>query len=132
MTLEIGRRRRRDGQLGRIGLWIVKALVALAFLAAAGLKLSGSPKMVAEFGELGLGQAFRYVTGGIEGLGALALLWPRTAFVGAVMLAGICGGALLAQLAVLHGDVVHVFVLGALVLLVGWASRPVALGGPRR
>ena len=55
MTLEIGRRRRRDGQLGRIGLWIVKALVALAFLAAAGLKLSGSPKMVAEFGELGLG-----------------------------------------------------------------------------
>ncbi len=131
MTLEIGRRR-RGGQRGRIGLWVVKVLVALAFLAAAGLKLSGSPKMVAEFGELGLGQAFRYVTGGVEAVGALLLLWPRSAFVGAVILAGICGGALVSQITVLHGDLVHVFVLGALVLLVGWTSRPAALGGAHR
>ena len=127
MTLEIGGRRRRGGQLGRTGLLVVKVLVALAFLAAAGLKLSGSPKMVAEFGEIGLGQAFRYVTGGVEGAGALLLLWPRTAFVGAVILVGICTGALVAQLTVLHGDLVHVVLLGGLVILAGWLERPTAL-----
>jgi len=131
MTTEM-RRIRRGGGRGRIALWVVKGLVALAFLAAAGLKLSASPKMVAEFGEIGLGQVFRTVTGGIEGIGALMLLWPRTAFPGAVILAGICGGALVAQLAVLHGDVIHVFVLGGLVLLIGWISRPAVLGGGRR
>jgi len=126
MTMEIGRRR-RGGQLGRIGLWALKALLALAFLGAAYLKLSGNPKMVAEFGEIGLGQAFRYLTGGIEGAGAMLLLWPRTAFLGALVLLGISGGALLAQLIVLHHDLVHVFVLGGLVILAGWLERPTSL-----
>lgn len=71
MTMEIGRRR-RGGQLGRIGLWALKALLAL-------------------------------------------------------VLTGISGGALLAQLIVLHHDLVHVFVLGGLVILAGWLERPTAL-----
>ena len=47
-----------------------------ADLAAATAKLSGQAKMVTEFGELGLGQAFRYLTGVIE-VGGVALLSGR-------------------------------------------------------
>lgn len=113
----------------RVGLWILKGLLALAFLAAAWLKLSGNPKMVAEFGEIGFGQGFRILTGTIEITGAALLLWPRSAFLGAALLLGICGGALIAQLTILHGDLVHVFVLGGLLALVGWLSRPAMLRG---
>lgn len=112
------------GGMTRVGLWILKALLALAFLAAAFLKLSGNPKMVAEFGEIGLGQWFRYLTGAIEVAGAGLLLWPRTAFLGALTLLGICAGALVAQIGPLHGDLIHVFVLGALLALAAWFSRP--------
>ncbi len=124
MTSEISHRPARSEPFGRISLSVVKVLIAVAFLGAAGLKLSGNPKKVAEFGEIGLGQAFRYVTGGIEGIGAFLVLWPRTAFAGTLLLIGICGGALLVQLEVLHGDLRHVFALGGLVLLVAWLSRP--------
>ena len=126
MTMEFTGRR-RSGPLARIGLWVLKALLAAAFLIPAYLKLSGQPKMVEEFASLGLGQGFRYVTGGIEGAGALLLLWPRSAFLGAIILLGICGGALIAQALVLHRDLIHVFVLGGLLALVAWASRPAAL-----
>ena len=107
-----------------MGLWLLKGLLALAFLAAAWLKLSGNPKMVAEFGEIGFGQGFRYLTGAIEVIGVALLLWPRSAFLGAAVLLGICGGALIAQLGPLHGDIVHVLVLGGLLALTAWLSRP--------
>jgi len=57
-----------------MALNVLKGLLALAFFAAAVLKLSGEEKMVAEFGQLGLGQWFRYVTGVIELSGAGLLL----------------------------------------------------------
>ncbi len=117
----------QQGPWVRIGLWILKILLALAFLAAGYLKLSGNPKMVAEFGEIGFGQGFRYVTGAIEVAGSALLLWPRTAFLGAVALFGICAGALVAQVGMLHGDLFHVFVLVGLVALVAWVSRPATL-----
>jgi putative oxidoreductase len=114
-------------RLASIALWLVKGLLALAFIFAAYLKLSSNPKMVTEFGEIGLGQGFRYLTGAIEVVGAALLLWPRTSFLGAVALLGICGGALIAQIQILHSDLVHVFVLGGLLALVAWTSRPAGL-----
>ena len=113
----------RPSRWVRIAIWALKGMVAIAFLVAGYLKLSGQPKMVAEFGEIGLGQGFRYLTGGIEVIAAALLLMPRTAFVGAIALLGICVGALIAQLGPLHGDIVHVFVLGGLVALVAWVNR---------
>jgi uncharacterized membrane protein YphA (DoxX/SURF4 family) len=108
----------KSSRAGNIAFWLLKGAVALAFGAAALLKLSGDPKMVTEFGEIGFGQAFRYLTGAIEVLGAVLLLVPRVARVGALLLLGICGGALVAQIAVLHGDLIHVFVLGALLTVI--------------
>jgi putative oxidoreductase len=103
---------------------VLKGLLALAFLAAAAAKLSSQPMMVAEFGKIGLGQGFRYVTGATEVTGSVLLLWPRSAFFGALILLGVCSGAFLAQIGPLHGDLIHVFVLGSLLLLAAWLTRP--------
>ena len=108
----------KPSRAGSIGFWLLKGLVALAFIAAALLKLSGDPKMVTEFGEIGFGQGFRYLTGVIEVLGAVLLLVPRAARLGALLLLGICVGALVAQIVVLHGDLIHVFVLGVLLAVI--------------
>ena len=103
--------------------WALRLLVAAAFLAAAGLKLSGQPHMVEEFGKIGLGQGFRIATGVIEGAGALLLLYPRSVLAGVAVLLCVDAGALVAQLGPLHGDVKHVFVLGVLLLVIGWLAR---------
>ncbi len=102
--------------------WVLKALLAAAFTAAAFLKLSSQPMMVTEFDAIGLGQGFRYLTGAIEILCVGLLLWPRTALFGALGLVGVCIGATVAQLGPLHGDVIHCFVLGGLAALVAWLS----------
>lgn len=115
--------------LARGAGWLLKGLPALAFGYAGYLKLSGDPRMIAEFGQIGLGQGVRYLTSALEVGGGALLLWPRTAFPGALALLGVCGGALIAQLGVLHGNVTHVFVLGGLLALIAWRSRPTRLGG---
>ena len=112
------------GRGGTIALWVVKILVAAVFLYAGGAKLAGTEKMVTEFGALGLGQGFRYLTGTIEVAATVLLLIPATAFYGSVLLIGICGGAFIAQVTALHHDVIHVFVLGVLLLAIGWLTRP--------
>ena len=115
---------------GRRGaaLWALKALVAAVFLLAAGAQLSAQPMMVSEFQALGFGQGFRIFTGVVELVGGLLLLWPGTAFFGALVLLGVCVGAFAVQVK-MHGDLVHVVVLAALVSLAAWAQRP---GAPRR
>jgi putative oxidoreductase len=115
---------RQSSRMARVLFWTLKILVALAFAAAALAKLAGAPNMVQEFGRIGLGQSFRFFTGVVELSGATLLLVPRTAFYGTVLLTGICFGAFLAQIGPLKGDLIHVFVLGSAVLLLGWLSRP--------
>jgi uncharacterized membrane protein YphA (DoxX/SURF4 family) len=107
-------------------------VLALVFVAAGAAKLSGHPMMVAEFGKIGLGQGFRYLTGATEVTGAALLLWPRSAFFGAIILLGVCTGAFVAQVGPLHGDLIHVFVLGFLAALAAWLSRPTWLRAPVR
>jgi len=114
---------RSPRKLGTILLWALKIFLALVFTAAAAAKLSGQPMMVAEFGKIGLGQGFRNLTAVIEIVSAGLLLWPRTAFVGALGLCGICAGAFAAQIGPLHGDLIHVVVLGGLAALAAWLSR---------
>ena len=121
--------RAASGRWPAIGGWVLKGLLALAFLAAAAMKLTSQPHMVEEFGKLGLGQGFHYFTGALEVVAIALLLWPRASFFGALILLGVCGGAFIAQVGPLHGDLIHVFVLGGLAALAAWLARP---GGKAR
>lgn len=112
------------GRAPGVALWVLKAAVAAVFAAAAAAKLTGQPMMVAEFGRIGLGQGFRIFTGLVEIAGAGLLIWPRTAFWGSLVLLAVSAGAFVAQAGPLHGDLVHVVVLAALVAVVAWAERP--------
>ena len=101
--------------------WILRILVAAAFLFAAFAKLSGQSMMVDEFNRIGFGPEFRLLTGAIEAIGALLVLNPGTTAWGCLLLLCVMAGAFLTQLVILHGDVIHVLVfaavLGALLFL---------------
>jgi uncharacterized membrane protein YphA (DoxX/SURF4 family) len=104
-------------------LWVLRILIAALFLFAAYAKLSGQPMMVEEFGKVGLGQWFRYFTGAMEVVGALLLLVPRSSPLGAVVLLLVDVGAFVAQLAILHGDVIHTIVIGAVLVALIYLQR---------
>ena len=111
-----------------ITLWTLQVLVALAFVAAAAGKLLGSADMVALFDAVGVGQWFRYVTGLLELLGALLLIVPGKAAFGAVLLACVMVGAVVAHLTVLHTAPTAPLVLLALSSLIAWGRRSALTG----
>ena len=111
------------GRVALVALWLTQIALAAMFVFAGGLKLTGAPDMVGLFDAIGIGQWFRYVTGSIEVVSAVALLVPAAAAFGAALLIPTMIGAL----------VVHLFIVGgspapATVLLIGcvaiaWARR---------
>ena len=105
-----------------IALWVFKVILALAFLVFGSFKLSGAPMMVHEFDVIGLGQWFRYFTGGIEVAGALLLLIPATWRLGTLAVLAVSCGAFATQAFVLHGDVIHTVVLIVLTGLMTWVA----------
>ena len=80
------------GKPANIALWTLQVLVAMAFVAAGSGKLLGTADMIALFQAVGIGQWFRYVTGLLEVLGAVLLLVPGKAALGAVLLACVMAG----------------------------------------
>ena len=106
-----------------VALWVVKGLLALAFVAAGSAKLYGVPMLVEEFQHIGLGQWFRYVTGGLEIFGAILLLLPQRALFGALLLICIMIGATITHLFVIGGSPVPAIVLLTLNAVVAYAER---------
>jgi putative oxidoreductase len=106
-----------------VALWVIRGLLALAFVAAGGAKLYGVPMLVEEFQHIGLGQWFRYVTGGLEIVGAILLLLPQKAVFGALLLICIMVGAVITHLFVIGGSAVPAIVLLALNAVVAYAER---------
>jgi putative oxidoreductase len=111
------------GKAVNIALWTLQMLVALAFVAAGSGKLLGSPDMIALFEAVGIGQWFRYLTGLLEVLGALLLIVPGKTAVGAVLLACVMAGAVMAHLTLLHTAPTAPVVLLALTALIAWGRR---------
>jgi hypothetical protein len=93
------------------------------FLLAGGSKLAGAAAMVALFDAIGVGQWFRYVTGGIEVVSAVALLVPSLAPFGAIALVATMAGAVATHLCIVGGSpaVPIVLLLGS--LAIAWARR---------
>lgn len=111
------------GRRLNILLWCVQAFLALVFLNASWAKLMGNPEMVALFTAVGLGEWFRYVTGILEFTGAVLIVVPKTARSGALLIATIMFGALVAHLVTLHVPVTTPAVLLLMSGFVVWGRR---------
>jgi uncharacterized membrane protein YphA (DoxX/SURF4 family) len=107
----------------RIGAWTLQGILAAAFLAAGSAKLAGVPYMVELFGQIGLGQWFRLATGAVEVTGAIALLIPGLASIGALWLGFTMVCAAATHVFVLHISPVPAIVLGLLNVLVVYLRR---------
>lgn len=105
-------------------VWGVRILLALAFGAAGLSKLMGVEMMVATFEAIGVGQWFRYLTGGIEVLGAVLMLVPATGLWAGLLLGGTMVGATISHFVVVPGTPVPAIVLGLLCAVVVWHLRP--------
>jgi len=101
-----------------ISLWALQILTATAFLSAGFAKLSGQPMMVETFEKVGIGQWFRFVTGGIEVASAIVLLIPRLTPVGAALLVCTMTGAVLSHLVLIGGSPVPALVLLCLAAII--------------
>lgn len=107
----------------RIASWTLRiGLAGLLGFAGFG-KLMGNADMVAMFDQIGLGQGFRGLTGGLEVAAAALLVLPATAAAGAVIAACVLIGAIVAHATVLGGSFVHAVVLLAAALAVVWLER---------
>ena len=113
-------------------LWILQVGTALFFVTAAWPKLKGDPQVVQGFAmigeKIGVGQWFRYLTGGLEMLGALLLLIPRLCGVGALILACVMVGAIATHLFIIGGSPVAAIVLLVVTAIIAWGRRERTLG----
>lgn len=83
-------------------LWAVKIVTAVLFLIAGTAKLRGHPFLIDVFARVGLGQWFRIFTGIVEVTSAVALLYPPTAGIAALILACTMACALIVDILVVH------------------------------
>jgi putative oxidoreductase len=104
-------------------LWLTQIALAGMFLFVGGLKLTGAPELVGLFDAIGIGQWFRYVTGSIEVVSAVALLVPASAAFGALLLIPTMVGAIIAHLFIIGGSAVPATVLLIGALTIAWARR---------
>jgi uncharacterized membrane protein len=79
--------------------------------------------MVSLFGQIGVGQWFRYVTGAIELTGGIALLIPAAAVFGAMLLIPTMIGAIIVNVFVVPASPVAPLVLLLLAAVVALARR---------
>jgi len=86
---------------------IVSGLVSLAFVMSAMMKLKGGAGPAQMFAHLGLGESLILPIAILELASAVIYLIPRTSVLGAILLAGFMGGAILAHLRVGEPPVVQ-------------------------
>jgi putative oxidoreductase len=113
----------RTGTALNVFLWVLQILLAGMFLMAGSSKLMGAPAMVAVFEKIGLGQWFRYVTGGLEVIGAIGLLIPRTCGLAALLMICVMAGAVISHLAVLGGNPALPAGLLIAAIVIAWGRR---------
>lgn len=110
-----------------VTLWVLQALAAAAFLMAGGTKLAGAETHVAMFEKIGLGQWLRYFTGSVEVICAVLLLLPKTAGIGAALLAATMAGAVATHLFIIGGSPLPAIMLLLITAAVAWYRRPESL-----
>lgn len=110
-------------RFGPVAIWVLQIIAAAAFLTAGSLKLIGAPRMILIFDHIGVGQWFRYVTGAVEVTGGLALLFPKTAAFGGLLLAATMICAIYTHLAIIGGTPIPAAVLFSITATVAYVRR---------
>lgn len=98
--------------------------LAILFIVAGTVKLTGHPFMVALFEDLGFGQWLRYVTGLVELTGGFALLSGRQQYLAALALGVIMVGATDASIVVFDRSPIPPLVTLIALLAIAWQRRP--------
>jgi uncharacterized membrane protein YphA (DoxX/SURF4 family) len=119
------------GRASLIALWLTQVALAAMFLMAGGSKLAGVPAMVSLFDTLGFGQWFRYLTGVVEVVSAIALLMPSAAIFGAMLLIPTMVGAAAANLFLGQSPAVPIVLL-LVAAAVAWTRRDQLQGLSRK
>jgi len=119
----------RAGRAVDIALWVLQALLMLAFVVPVYRKFAGVTESVDLFDELGFGQWLRYAVGSLELVLALCLLAPAIAGLAAAGLVGVMAGAIATEVYVESGRwlLPLVLMLLAAVVAVGRRERSGAL-----
>ncbi len=107
----------------RIAGWIMAILPALLFLFSAAMKLAHPPQLDEGFTHLQLPVSWALPLGVLELACVVIYLVPRTAVIGAVLLTGYLGGAMLTHLRVGEPPVTHV-ILGIVLWGGLWLRDP--------
>lgn len=84
--------------------WALRIVIFAGFLffASGKFKPNAESPWAVTFNQIGLGQWFRYFTGGLEVLGAFLVLFSRTVELGLVVLSTVMFGAIVIVVLVLH------------------------------
>ena len=109
---------------GKVAVWGGRGLSALAgfmFLMSAAMKFSGGPQLTEGMEKMGLPTAMAIPLGVVELVCALVYLIPVTSVLGAILLTGYLGGAILAHWRI--GDQFVVPVVLGVVVWLGIALR---------
>ncbi len=98
-------------------VWPIRVLLAAGFLLAGISKVTGNPAIFEMFQSWGYSAWFCYLIGGMELLGALLLVIPKTTYYASVVLFLIMIGALITH--VIHDPLAQVIRPGIFMLLLG-------------
>lgn len=105
----------------RIGGIVLTTLVTLLLLASATGKFVGGAEFEASTAKIGIPAGLRIPLGVVESLCAIVYAIPRTSFLGAILVTGYMGGAILTHLRI--GEPWFVQVLVGVVAWLGYGLR---------
>lgn len=107
-------------------LWVLTIVTALFFLFAQGLaKLMAMDMAVAAWENWGYPTWMMYAVGAVEVVGAVLLLFRRTAFYAAVALLAIMPGAVVTHILAAEWAIIALpVVTGAILATIAWMQRP--------
>jgi putative oxidoreductase len=114
------------GRVWNLTLWVLQGFLAALFFLFGASKFSAHVVFwVQLFGRIGLGQWFRYFTGGLEVICAVLLSIPRTSAIAAATLACAMAGAVCIHMFILRDGLAWLFSGLPLVILVAiaWTRR---------
>lgn len=106
-----------------IGIWILQVLIAALFVIQGILKLSGSPAWLSKFHRWGYPDHFYLAVGIVELLAGMALLIPRVAKWGALVLIVVMTGATATHGVHREPQVITTLVLLALLAIILYLRR---------